>query len=174
MRLTPEQARAILQDAGVFAATAPFDGRFIGSIPLDLHGEHADADIVCRADDLQAFAAAMTEAFGERPDFRAEVAPYLGRPSAIVRFSPPELPVEIFARPEPVEDHESFRHHQAARRLLAIGGEPLREQVRGLKAMGLKTEPAFAAALGLEGDPALAMLDLAEAPEFVLEALIRL
>ena len=40
--------------------------------------------------------------------------------------------------------------------------------------MGLKTEPAFAAALGLEGDGSLAMLDLAEAPEFVLEALIRL
>ncbi len=172
--MTPADARAILEDAGVFAAVAPFDGRFIGSIPLDLHGEQADADIVCRADDLQAFVAAMTAAFGDQPDFRAEIAPYLGRPSSIVRFVLGDLPVEIFARPEPVEDHESFRHHQAARRLLAIGGEPLREQVRGLKAMGFKTEPAFAAALGLEGDPGMAMLDLAEAPEFVLEALIRL
>jgi hypothetical protein len=158
----------------VFTATAAFDGRFIGSIPLDVHGETADADIVCQAEDLDDFADAMTAAFGDQPDFLVEVGPYLGRPSAIARLSLPQLPVEIFARPEPVEFHESFRHHQAALRLLAIGGEALRDQVRGLKAMGFKTEPAFAQALGLEGDPGMAMLDLAEAPEFVLEALIRL
>lgn len=172
MRLSPEEARAALEAAGVFVATADFDGRFIGSIPLDLHGHGADADIVCQADDLEAFVAAMTTAFGDRPAFRAEVAPYLGRPSSIVRLTLPGLPVEIFARPEPVEVHESFRHHKAAQRLLAIGGDPLRERVRGLKAMGMKTEPAFAVALGLEGDAGLAMLDLAEAPEFVLAALL--
>jgi hypothetical protein len=174
MRLKPEDARAILEDAGVLAATAPFDGRFIGSIPLDLHGEGADADIVCQAEDLDVFAATLTAAFGERTGFRAQVAPYLGRPSSIVKFALPHLPVEVFARPEPVETHESFRHHRAGLRLLALGGETLRERVRGLKAAGLKTEPAFAAALGLEGDPALAMLDLADAPDFVLAALIRL
>jgi Domain of unknown function (DUF4269) len=173
MRLSPEEARALLDRAGVFAAVAPFDGRFIGSMPLDLHGEGADADIVCSADDLEGFVAAMTAAFGDQPDFRAQTAPYLGRPSSIVRFTLAGLPVEIFARPEPVEAHESFRHHKAAKRLLILGGEPLRDQVRGLKAMGMKTEPAFARALGLEGDAALAMLDLAEAPEFVLAALLR-
>jgi hypothetical protein len=115
---------------------------------------------------------ALTETFGDQADFRAEVAPYLGRPSAIVRFALPNLPVEIFARPEPVEAHESFRHHKAARRLLAVGGEPLRDRVRAFKTMGLKTEPAFALALGLEGDAGLAMLDLAEAPDFVLAALV--
>ncbi len=172
MRLSPDRVRAILEDAGVFAATASFDGRFIGSIPLDLHGEGADADIVCSADHLEGFVAAMITAFGERPDFRSLIAPYLGRPSSIVRFTLPGLPVEIFARPEPVEAHESFRHHRAATRLLALGGEALRDQVRGLKAMGIKTEPAFARALGLEGDAALAMLDLAEAPDFVLAALV--
>lgn len=172
MRIAPDDARAILEDAGVFAATHPFDGRFIGSIPLDLHSEGADADIVCQAEDLDVFAAAMTAAFGARPGFRAQVAPYLGRPSSIVKFGLSGLPVEVFARSEPVETHESFRHHKAALRLLALGGEGLRATVRGLKVAGLKTEPAFAAALGLEGDPALAMLDLAEAPEFVLAALV--
>lgn len=174
MRLSPERARAILEETGVFAAVAPFDGRLIGSIPLDLHGEGADADIVCQAQDLDAFATAMVATFGDRPAFRAQVAPYLGRPSSIVKFTIPDLPVEVFARPEPVETHESFRHHRTAQRLLALGGEALRDQVRGLKAAGLKTEPAFAAALGLEGDAGMAMLDLADAPDFVLAALIRL
>jgi hypothetical protein len=173
MRLTPDEARAALEAAGVFAATAPYDGRFVGSIPLDLHGEDADADIVCSAEDLEAFVAAMAEAFDEQPGFRAQIEPYLGRPSSIVRFRLPDLPVEVFARPAPVEAHESFRHHKAAFRLLAIGGEDLAQRVRGLKAMGMKTEPAFAMTLGLEGDPAMAMLELAEAPEFVLVALLR-
>jgi hypothetical protein len=176
-RMTPDEARAILEDAGVFAVVAPFDGRFIGSIPLDLHGEGADADIVCQAEDLDLFVVTLTAAFGQRPAFRAQVAPYLGRPSSIVTFTLPlpaggQLPVEVFARSEPVEAHESFRHHRAAQRLLALGGETLRARVAGLKAAGLKTEPAFAAALSLEGDPGLAMLGLADAPEFVLTALL--
>ena len=172
MRPSPDEARAMLENAGVFAAVAPFDGRFIGSIPLDLHGEGADADIVCQAQNLDLFVVTLTAAFGNRPGFRAQVAPYLGRPSSIVKFAVGGLPVEVFARPEPVEAHESFRHHRAAQRLLALGGLALANQVRGLKAAGLKTEPAFAVALGLEGDPSLAMLTLAEAPGFVLAALV--
>ena len=53
MRVRPDEARAILEDAGVFAAVAPFDGRFIGSIPLDLHGEekggYRQSDALCNA-----------------------------------------------------------------------------------------------------------------------------
>src|SRR5687768_9997605 len=128
--MTPDDARAIVEDAGVFDAVAPFDGRFVGAMPLGLHGPGADADTVCRADDLEAFAASMTRAFGGRPRFSPTVAPWLGRPSSIVSFTLPGLPVEVFARPEPVEAHESFRHHKAAVRLLAVGGAPLRAQVR--------------------------------------------
>ena len=38
-------------------------------------------------------------------------------------------------------------------------GPAFKEQIRGLKRNGLKTEPAFAKLLGLNGDPYRAVLD---------------
>ena len=45
-------------------------------------------------------------------------------------------------------------------KLLAQHGEAFRQQIVSLKRQGYKTEPAFALALGLEGDPYLALLTL--------------
>ena len=173
MPIDTQTVRRRLEAAHVFDVTRPYRGTFIGSIALDLHGEDADADIVCEAMDLAAFRNALTAAFGARPDFHIDADLYLDRPAMICRFALDGLPVEVFGRPEPLEGHESYRHFRAAERLLAIGGEGLRQAVRNLKAQGLKTEPAFAQALALPGRPFDAMLDLETAPDADLAALCR-
>jgi Domain of unknown function (DUF4269) len=60
---------------------------------------------------------------------------------------------EIFGDARPVSEHEAWRHFDVERRLLALDDGRLRLLVSNLRANGMKTEPAFAAAMMLDGDP---------------------
>ena len=61
---------------------------------------------------------------------------------------------------EPVHDQTTWRHFDVERRLLTLDGVGLRGAVVALRADGLETEPAFAVALNLPGDPNAAMGEL--------------
>lgn len=166
------EARAILERGAVFRRLADFDPRWVGSIPLDIHGPGADADIACSGgSDLAAFAGALKAAFAE---YGARVTDnvHAGEPSIIARFELEGLPVEIYGRSRPVETHESYVHWLAEHRLLTLASGRLRDDVRAAKAAGLKTEPAFAKVLGLGGDPHAELLKLASPGDAALLALL--
>ena len=66
--------------------------------------------------------------------------------------------IEIFGQAIAVTEQQAFRHMLAEHFLLKKYGEPLRKEVIELKKAGLKTEPAFAKALMLEGNPYQSLL----------------
>ena len=90
----------------------------------------------------------------------------------IARFRIDALPVEIYGRARPVETHESYVHWLAEHRLIQLAEPRFREDIRRLKAQGLKTEPAFAKALGLGDDPFAELLKLASPPDAALTAVL--
>ena len=68
-----------------------------------------------------------------------------------------ERPVNLFVSPDKSLAERAVRHREIQ---MALRNYPsLMEKARALKAKGMKTEPAFASALGLEGDPYEVMLD---------------
>jgi hypothetical protein len=73
--------------------------------------------------------------------------------------------LEIFAQNVPTQEQNAFRHMLAEARLLNIFGEELRTEVRLLKARGIKTEPAFAKVLGIDGDPYTELLKFVDMPK---------
>lgn len=159
--LSVRQVRTRLDRARVFEQLAAFDPRWVGSIPLDIHGPGADADIACSAGpDLAVFGQALAMAFADHGVIVTDNM-HAGEASVIARFTLHGLPVEIFGRKRPVETHESYVHWLAEDRLLRLAGEALRKDVRAAKAEGLKTEPAFAKVLNLGGDPHSELLKLA-------------
>ena len=106
--LPVRDARAILDRADVFGRLAPFDPRWVGSIPLNVHGPDADADIACTAGpDLAVFRKALIEAF---PGAAVADNEHAGEASVIARLTLEGMPVEIFGRCRPVETHESYIH----------------------------------------------------------------
>lgn len=172
-RLSTEAVRAILDEARIFERLQAFDPRWVGSVPLDIHGPGADADICCSAsDDLDRFEAFLRSEFGSLAG--ASVSPNLhaGEASIIAKFSLGDLPVEIYGRNRPVETHESYIHWLAEHRLLELADDRLREDVRVAKAGGLKTEPAFADVLGLGGEPYTEVLKLASPSDEALRSLL--
>lgn len=161
-----------LRRIGYPGRLAGFDPHPAGTPPLGLDRAESDIDLLCHAPDPEALAAVAWADFRHLPGFSVHRWCGDGRP-VVVRFVSAGWPVEIFGSPLPVAEQPGWRHFEAERRLLALGGSGLRRQVIGARDRGLKTEPAFAAVLGLDGDPYAAMLAVADLDDDGLRRLLR-
>ncbi|WP_150460769.1 DUF4269 domain-containing protein [Nesterenkonia ebinurensis] len=130
-----------------------------GTIPLDVGLPESDLDILVCAAEPEAVRDELTARFSHMPEFtvwahRREAEAWC------LAFSTVAYPIEFFIQSKPLREQRAFRHLVAEYALLTRYGKDLGEQVRQLKASGMETEPAFAEALGLSGDPYLALLQL--------------
>lgn len=151
---------------------APFHPLLAGTYPLGLQIEGSDIDLLCEIPSLERFEAfldAHGALFGRATRRRAA---HCRPPALVVSLELSGLEVEIFAQALPTHQQHGFRHMVVEGRLLALGGPALARAIVDLKRRGRKTEPAFAEALGLSGDPYAAVLDLESAPLEALEALV--
>jgi len=146
--------------SAVMELLKPFDPRIVGTLPLDLAVPGSDIDVVCHALDPNAFADIVWTHYQSADDFVLYRWARDTRP-AIARFVWDGWPFELFGDPCPVDQQRGWIHFEVERRLLALDDGRLRRAVRTLRARGLKTEPAFAAVLGISGDPYRGLLELA-------------
>ena len=169
---TQKAAYRALEALQIFPRPRPFAPVLAGTVPLDIDVPGSDLDVVCHAKDVSAFAQRLHETFGHCADFvlRREILD--GLPAVIGSFAFQGFPVEIFGQPCPVARQAAFRHLVVEDRLLRYGGEEMREKIRRLKSQGFKTEPAFAVAFGLAGDPYHTLLRLEELSEEQLKAVL--
>lgn len=151
--------RDALRRADVGARLADYDPHVAGTPPLGLDLPGSDIDILCHAPDAAAFAEKLWSAWHGAPDFRLRQRMGGDRP-VVASFTVLGWAIEIFGQALPVAQQMGWRHFLIERRLLAIGGPPFRDAVMRLRQQRFKTEPAFAALLGLEGDPYIALLAL--------------
>lgn len=161
MSLRYEQAETLLVAIGLYSVLSEYDPIFVGTLPIDVDIEGSDIDIICEARDLDELANLLTETYSDQPGFTVEKKKREGV-YLVCRFSVMTFDIEIYAEDKPVKAQNAYRHMEAERKLLLIGGEGAREDIRRLKRNGLKTEPAFARFFRLEGDPYDAVLELAD------------
>ena len=146
--------------SNVMRDLAAYHALLVGTIPLDVDLPGSDLDLVCRAHDLEAFITLARAQWGKLKSFAVGRGVFQGLTTALVRFHARGFPFEIFAQDRPVLQQWAVLHFIAERRLLDAAGPLARHRVRTLKARGLKTEPAFAAAFGLAGDPYRQLLEV--------------
>lgn len=156
----PGYADAVI-DARVAEHLDGFDWRIVGTPPLGIATANSDIDIICHASDYEQFAKIVWLSFGYYLDFSLRQWIF-GERCVVCDFFFDGWTFQIFGDRRPIVDHAAWRHFVVEQRLLALGGESLRQSVLAERAQGLKTEPAFAKALGLRGDPFLAMDHLFE------------
>ncbi|WAS98049.1 DUF4269 domain-containing protein [Nannocystis punicea] len=170
----PRQRRAdaVLQELALDVRLGEFYPALAGTLPLPIHTDASDLDVLCEVYDPAAFVRACS-AYATRPGFTAEQVEVRGAPSTIVRFDADEFAVELFGQPQPVARQHGWRHLQVEARVLALAGTAAVATITQWKREGMKTEPAFARWLQLPGDdPYLAVLALEELEDEALRRLM--
>jgi hypothetical protein len=169
---SPCQRRAfdVLQRHALLPRLAAYALVLVGTFPLDLTVPGSDLDIICEVPDLAAFRHTLA-GFAAYPKYAVRLASTTN-PALVASFELEGLPVELFGQALPTNRQNGYHHLVVEARLLAVGGASLRQQVLGLKASGVKTEPAFAQVLGLPGNPYQALLTLEACDEAALAALV--
>ncbi|MEM9543108.1 MAG: DUF4269 domain-containing protein [Cyanobacteria bacterium P01_E01_bin.42] len=169
---TPRQKAAYPVLEAILPKLSAFDPVLTGTIPLDIDVTDSDLDIVCHTPDRELFKRVLTENFGHFHDFTLTQFVVDELQTTIVRFKWDNFALEIFGQSRPVTQQKAFRHMIVEAKLLEFGGEEIRQQIRQLKQTGIKTEPAFAIAFNLTGDPYQTLLQLSDlSPEELHQAI---
>jgi hypothetical protein len=155
------RAYRILKDRQILEHLEPYNAVLAGTFPLDLVVAGSDLDILCEVTFHPGFAAHVERCFGKEDGFQVENTARGGSQVTIVNFVVDSLPFQLYGDPTPVVEQAAYLHMDVEHRLLQLGGRKARERILELKKAGIKTEPAFAAWLGLDGDPYAELLELA-------------
>ncbi|MEC0110540.1 DUF4269 domain-containing protein [Paenibacillus taichungensis] len=158
-----QDAYKVLQSSGLFSILAAYQPYPAGTVPIDIDIPGSDLDLLCEAADLEAFETLVYQQLSgmqgfrcDRGDGRAGKRPYVTCSMEIGNW-----PIEIFAQSLSVRKQNAYIHMLVEWELLQLWGAAGHREIRKLKLEGWKTEPAFAAVLGLQGDPYEEMLHLA-------------
>lgn len=152
------QALSTIQTYKLWDILEPFDPVLAGTIPIEINVSNSDLDVLCCASDLELFGTLMYESFSEMPDFKMNKGTIRQEPFVLCTFQTSHFPIEIFAQHIPIKQQFAFRHLLIEHYLLEKYGSDFKARIIALKEQGVKTEPAFAQLLGLDGDPYMALL----------------
>ncbi|MGL5273914.1 DUF4269 domain-containing protein [Myroides marinus] len=125
----------------------------IGTFPIDIAVEGSDLDIACCFKDKAEFVSTVITAFGKEAGFELAEVTIGGIDTVVVNFDVVEFPIELFAQHIPVIEQNGYRHMLIEYAILKDKGDAFRQEIVKLKKAGVKTEPAFAQLLGLDGNP---------------------
>jgi len=170
--LRQQQALTALSNTRVLDVLVDFDPILAGTIPLDVDIDGSDLDIICCVPDAMHFATCVAEAFSGLEGYSLRRGNIHGDYTTLAGFRADGFEFEIFGQNVPVDHQAAVVHLDVEARLLALGGEASRTKIRELKRSGVKTEPAFAAWLQLEGDPWDALYSLGSANDAALRKLL--
>ena len=152
------EAYSILTEHCIFEILIDFDPILVGTIPIEIDIESSDLDIICSYKNKEKFHQILLSNFSKYFNFSVEEKIINSIPCIIANFNLQGFPIEIFGQTTPTIQQMGYKHMIAEYQLLQKYGEDFRQEIINLKKEGMKTEPAFAQLLGLEGNPHLEIL----------------
>jgi len=136
-----------------------YDPILVGTIPIDIDIKSSDIDLVCKVEKFNIFKTVLENNFNKYTDFKIT---YEEKNVVVCNFIVNDIEVEIYGSSVESEKSNGYRHMIIEDRLLNLCGDDFKREIITLKMKGLKTEPAFAKVLNLEGDPYEQLLLLEE------------
>ncbi|MBE9583693.1 DUF4269 domain-containing protein [Mucilaginibacter sp. JRF] len=142
----------------IMEVLADFNPILTGTVPIGIDIPGSDLDIICCYDSVDEFEDTIASNFKSFKKFN--IGHNQDNESIIADFYADDWEIEIFGQPVPTHLQNAYRHMIIENKLLLLHGEDFRDTIIALKKEGYKTEPAFAKASGLQGDPYQALLDM--------------
>lgn len=155
-----QKAYACLNKLGILDDLKDYNPILTGTIPIDISTKDSDLDIACKYIDADRFEQVVTSLYSKQSHFIIEQKEKAGYWVVVAKFKFEDFSIEIFGSLYPVAGQNSFRHMLIEDRMLQLLGEGFKKEVLKLKESGIKTEPAFAQLLNLEGDPFVSLLEM--------------
>lgn len=142
----------IMEKLKLFENLKAYKPVLAGTVPLNIDTQDSDLDIICEFHDHGRFSNDLLRYFSHYSNFHQKEKYIRGIKTVIASFSYDNEVIEIFGQWVPVENQYAYRHMIVESRLLKLGGEKAYREIKRLKKMGYKTEPAFAHYFGIKGD----------------------
>jgi len=148
-----------IRDLGIMDSMKEYTPVVVGTLPLDLFTDKSDIDILCCYRSAEDYAEKVFfDLYAASHHFYINRKDLGGVESTTTSFEYEGFQFEIVGQKVPVKQQAGFRHMVAEWRILSEKDLTFKNEILELKRSGLKTEPAFAKALGLTGDPYEALL----------------
>lgn len=158
--LRQQKAYRLLSELSIFEDLHAYQPILTGTIPIEIDLPNSDLDIICSCSNPEAFSRHITDLYSDRTNFRIRTKNWNGLPSTIASFQTEDFEIEIFGQDCPTESQNAYKHMLIEYQILQAKGEAFMAEIIRQKQEGLKTEPAFAKLLGLEGDPYVKLLQV--------------
>jgi hypothetical protein len=142
----------IINELGILNDLAKYNPVLCGTVPIEINVEGSDLDIVMEVHDFEGFKHVVSSLYGNHNQFVLKEKTIRCIPTLKANFEFGGFEFELFGQPIAIEEQNAYRHMIIEHHLL-VRHPHVKDEVIRLKKAGLKTEPAFAHVLGLEGDP---------------------
>lgn len=153
-----QQSYNILMNANIFRILKEYSPILVGTIPLEIDIEKSDLDIICEVHSFYEFEKLIKNSFQKYGNFN--INKINENQAIIANFFIKEFEIEIYGQPLPTKEQYGYRHMIIEDKILKLGGNKLKKEIINLKRNGMKTEPAFAKYLNLNGNPYEELLKL--------------
>ncbi|PKK38257.1 diadenosine tetraphosphate hydrolase [Siphonobacter sp. SORGH_AS_0500] len=148
-----KKAYQVLSTYQIFEKLSAYDPLLVGTIPLAIDIENSDLDVICCFTEQQEFRETVTRLFQSEKDFKIWDNNRLESEAVVASFRIDSSELEVFGQHIPTRQQLGYRHMIIEYKILQERGEDFRQEIITLKKQGIKTEPAFAKLLALEGNP---------------------
>jgi hypothetical protein len=168
-----QNAYEVLKKLDIFNTLKDFSPILVGTIPINIDIESSDLDIICEVYNFEKFQEIIDINYSKHNKFH--INSYIANNEKIltIGFYVDNMEIEIYAQSLETYKQNGYRHMMIEDRILKLGGERARDKIIKLKKEGLKTEPAFARYLGIDGNPYDELLKLKKYSDKEIEAILR-
>lgn len=155
------QSYKILKSINIFNILKEFNPILVGTIPIGIDIEKSDLDIVCQInlENKENFKDTIVKYFSQLKKIKI-TDKFLSDGIILINFFIDNIEIEIYASKLLSIETNGYRHMIIEDRFLNYASLKFKEMIIALKRDGVKTEPAFAKLLNLNGNPYKELLNL--------------
>ncbi|CEN92715.1 MAG: DUF4269 domain-containing protein [Paraclostridium sordellii] len=143
-------AYELLNKINIFDILKKYNPILVGTIPIEINIENSDLDIICEVYNIAEFKKIMKDNFSNFNEFKINK---VNDKILVINFIVEKFEIEVYAQNLKSINQNGYKHMIIENRILSLGGAKVRDEIIYFKKNGLKTEPAFAKILGLNGNP---------------------
>lgn len=159
--LKQKQSYKILKNIKIFKILEEFNPILVGTIPIGVDVDKSDLDIVCEINlkNKDSLKNISTKNFSQFKKFKI-IDTFSTTGVVVINFFVDDMEIEIYASKISSFETNGYRHMIIEERILSCCSLKFKEKIVALKKSGIKTEPAFAKLLKLNGNPYEELLNL--------------